>query len=106
MSLLDKVVATEADAIKQLALVKVGVDVSSGSLAVVGVWADWRQLDLKNTMAALVPGTPAPAVQAALALAQTALNQAGSKALSPMERYVAMKKAEAAVGALALVVLS
>lgn len=103
MSLLDKVVSTEADAIKALALVKAGL--SGSPERTVYAWADWRVADLKNTVATLVPGTPDATAQADMAAAELALNQAGSQALSAHDRYVAVKKAEAAVGTLALLVV-
>jgi hypothetical protein len=105
MSLLDKVVATEADAIRNLALIGAGLATSTGAVVTVQSWADWRTADLRNTVAALVPGSPTATVQADLAAAQVALNLAGSKALSAHDRYVAVKKAEAAIGTLALLVV-
>lgn len=106
MSLLDKVVATEADAVTVLVELKAGVSVSSGSLATVQNWADWRVNDMKNTVAKLVPGAPAAAIQTALAAAQLALNLAGSNALSAPDRFAAVRKAEIVVGALADLVVS
>ena len=105
MSVLDHIVATEADSVRALALVNAGLATSPHAVAVVQSWADWRTADLKNTIAALVPGSPAATVQADLAAAQVALNLAGSNALSPHDRYVAVKKAEAAVATLALSVV-
>jgi hypothetical protein len=105
MSLLDHVVATEADAIQVLGAVKSGVSVTSSQMATVSAWCDWEGCNLADALKVLVPGPAATAVQADLAAAQVALGQAGSKALSAPERYVATKKAEIAVATLALAVL-
>lgn len=105
MSVLDHIVATEADAVRALALVNAGLATSSHAVSVVQYWADWRLADLTNTIAALVPGQASPTVQSLMAAAQLALNMGGNQALSSHDRYVNVKKAETAVGALALSVV-
>src|SRR5580704_15256650 len=105
MSVLDHIVATEADSIRALALVNAGLATSPHAVAVVQSWATWRTADLTNTIAALVPGQAAANIQTLMAAAQLALNLAGDQALSPHDRYTNVKKAETAVGALALAVV-
>lgn len=105
MSLEDKIVATEADAIHALALVKAGVSVTASQMDVVTNWCAWETSNLKDAVAALVPGQASTAVQADLAAAQVALNAAGDNSLSAQERYVAVVKARVAVSTLALAVV-
>lgn len=102
MNFLDHVVATEADAIKALALVKAGVAVSKAQMVVVTAWCAWEVENQKDAVSALVPGAAAQAIQQDLANAQTALNAASDNSLSAQERYVAVKKAQVAVATLAL----
>jgi 4-alpha-glucanotransferase len=106
MSIADALVATEADAIEALAKVKAGVAVSAHDMTTVTDWCSWETSNMHDAIKVLVPGSAAMTIQTDLAAAQLALNAAGSNALSAMERYVAVKKAEIAVAQLAIAVLA
>jgi hypothetical protein len=103
MTLLDYFVATEADAIHALALVRAGVSVSARQIGVVQDYCAWEVGNLRDAIAALVPGQAAnEAVQTALTAADAAMNAAGDKSLSALQRYLAVKKAQVSVAALAM----